>query len=139
MKNRLLQTVLVLILVGGAGSIAGCSQSDSGATPGESASTETSVASDPAAAAPTILDVRSPEEYEAGHLENAILLDLNSGQFEETLPTLDPDAEYAVYCRSGNRSGQAVALMENAGFTKVQDLGPMEAASSTLDTPIVTD
>ena len=57
-----------------------------------------------------ILDVRTPEEYAAGHLEGAVLLDFNGGQFAAELPNLDPAAEYVVYCRSGNRAGQAVDL-----------------------------
>lgn len=84
-----------------------------------------------------ILDVRSPSEYESGHLEGATLLDLNSGEFAAALPGLDPTAEYVVYCRSGNRSGQAVALMEQAGFTNVTDLGSVNAASKATGIDIV--
>ena len=76
-----------------------------------------------------ILDVRTPEEYAAGHLEGAVLLDFNGGQFAAELPNLDPDAEYVVYCRSGNRASQAKALMEDAGFTDVTNLGSLNDAS----------
>ena len=70
--------------------------------------------------------------YDAGHLEGAKLLDLNSGEFEAALPSLDKAATYVVYCRSGNRSGQAVAMMEDAGFTDVTNLGSLgEAADAT--------
>lgn len=86
-----------------------------------------------------IVDVRSPSEYEAGHLNGAVLLDLNAGQFAAELPTLDPEAEYLVYCRSGNRSGQAVAMMEGEGFVNVTDLGSMENASEVTGIEIVTD
>lgn len=86
-----------------------------------------------------IVDVRSPSEYEAGHLNGAVLLDLNAGQFAAELPTLDPEAEYLVYCRSGNRSGQAVAMMEGEGFVNVTDLGSMENASEITGIEIVTD
>lgn len=79
-----------------------------------------------------LIDVRTPAEYDAGHLDGATLLDLNGGDFAAALPTLDPEAEYAVYCKSGNRSGQAVAMMEDAGFENVIDLGSIgEAAAST--------
>lgn len=84
-----------------------------------------------------IIDVRTPEEYEAGHLEGAQLLDLNGGQFAAELPNLDPEAEYVVYCRSGNRSGQAVAMMTEAGFTDVTNLGSLEQAADTTGLPIV--
>ncbi len=106
--------------------VAGCSGGDSG---GKS----TGDASESA----VILDVRTPEEYAEGHLEGAELLDFNSGEFSAALPSLDPDAAYFVYCRSGNRSGQAVAMMKEAGFTTVTDLGPMENAAETLDHEIV--
>ena len=54
-----------------------------------------------------ILDVRTPEEYAAGHLDGAKLLDFNAGEVTEAIPNLDPDADYLIYCRSGNRAGQA--------------------------------
>ena len=63
-----------------------------------------------------LIDVRTPEEYAMGHLEGAQLLDLNSGEFAAALPQLSPDAQYLLYCRSGNRSGQAKEMMEKAGF-----------------------
>lgn len=85
-----------------------------------------------------VLDVRTPEEYAAGHLKGAKLLDLTSGEFEAALPSLDAAATYVVYCRSGNRSGQAVALMEKAGFTAVTDLGAMGDAAKSTGLAIVT-
>ncbi len=85
-----------------------------------------------------VLDVRTPEEYASGHLEGAVLLNLNSGEFAEALPGLDPDAEYVVYCRSGSRSGQAVAMMEQRGMANVIDLGSMEAAAAATGLDIVT-
>ncbi len=84
-----------------------------------------------------IIDVRTPEEYASGHLDGARLLDLNGGQFAAELPNLDPDAEYAVYCRSGNRSGQAVAMMTEAGFSQVTNLGSLEQAAESTGIAIV--
>jgi phage shock protein E len=97
-----------------------------------------SAASEPVTVGPdtVVLDVRTPEEFASGHLEGAELLDLSGGEFAAALPSLDPQAEYVVYCRSGNRSGQAVALMEEAGFESVTDLGSMEAASAATSIPI---
>ncbi len=85
-----------------------------------------------------IVDVRTPEEYASGHLEGAQLLDLNSGEFAAALPQLSPDAEYLVYCRSGNRSAQAMKLMEDAGFTDVTNLGSVEEAAEATEIPIVS-
>ena len=86
-----------------------------------------------------VLDVRTPEEYAAGHLDGAVLLDFNGGQFEAALPTLDPEAEYLVYCRSGNRAGQAVDMMKQAGITNATNLGSLEQAQGATGIAIVTD
>ena len=63
------------------------------------------------------LDVRTPAEFAEGYIEGARLIDFQSGNFEKEIATLDKNATYAVYCRSGNRSGQAVRIMQDAGFT----------------------
>jgi rhodanese-related sulfurtransferase len=65
------------------------------------------------------LDVRTPIEFGEGHIEGARLIDFQSGNFENEIAALDKNATYAVYCRSGNRSGQAVKVMQDAGFTNV--------------------
>lgn len=83
-----------------------------------------------------LLDVRSPEEFAAGHLEGAVLLDFNSGEFAQALPTLDPDTEYQLYCRSGNRAGQAITMMEQAGLNGT-NLGSLEDAARQTGAPIV--
>ncbi|MGO1385944.1 MAG: rhodanese-like domain-containing protein [Arachnia sp.] len=85
-----------------------------------------------------LIDVRTPEEYAMGHLAGAQLLDLNSGEFAATLPQLSPDTEYFVYCRSGNRSGQAVKMMQDAGFTDLTNLGSLEEAAEATGIAIVS-
>jgi rhodanese-related sulfurtransferase len=65
------------------------------------------------------LDVRTPGEFAEGYIQGARLIDFQSGNFENEIATLDKNATYAVYCRSGNRSGQAVKVMQDAGFTSV--------------------
>lgn len=84
-----------------------------------------------------ILDVRTPEEFAAGHLDGASLLDFNGGEVAAAIPDLDPEAEYLVYCRSGNRSAQAIALMEQAGFTNITNLGSLEQAAAAMGLSIV--
>jgi len=69
-----------------------------------------------------VLDVRTPMEFAEGHLENAVNIDFQSGSFESEIASLDKSATYAVYCRSGNRSGQAVKVMADLGFTDLYDL-----------------
>lgn len=68
------------------------------------------------------LDVRTPSEFAEGYIEGAINIDFQSGNFEVEIATLDRDATYAVYCRSGNRSGKAVKIMHDAGFHNVYNL-----------------
>jgi phage shock protein E len=69
-----------------------------------------------------VLDVRTPAEYEEGHLPGATLVDLNAPDFADRLAELDPDVPYLLYCRSGNRSAQARAMMEQLGFADVADV-----------------
>ena len=85
-----------------------------------------------------VLDVRSPDETAAGYLEGAQMLDFNSGEFAAALPKLDPEAEYLVYCRSGNRAGQAIAMMQQNGFENVTNLGSLQDAANATGLPIVT-
>ncbi|MEB3197787.1 MAG: rhodanese-like domain-containing protein [Candidatus Sericytochromatia bacterium] len=64
--------------------------------------------------APFLLDVREPGEYAAGHVAGATLIPL--GQLGGELARLPKEREIAVICRSGARSGRAVALLRQAGF-----------------------
>lgn len=68
------------------------------------------------------LDVRTPGEFAQGYIEGARLIDFQSGNFQNEIETLDKNATYAVYCRSGSRSSQAVKMMLDAGFTNVFNL-----------------
>ena len=64
-----------------------------------------------------ILDVRTQDEVNMGIIPNAIHIDFYKGQgFIEELEKLDKNKNYYVYCRSGNRSGQACSIMEQMGF-----------------------
>lgn len=85
-----------------------------------------------------ILDVRTPQEYEAGHLEGARLLDFNGGEVAESIPNLDSDAEYLIYCKSGNRASKAITLMERAGFTDLTNLGSLKQAAEATGKSIVS-
>lgn len=66
-----------------------------------------------------VLDVRTPEEFNQGHLPGAILLDYKSPQFEQELAKLDRNKTYLVYCRAGNRSVKAVEKMRELGFKHI--------------------
>lgn len=69
-----------------------------------------------------VLDVRTPQEFAAGHLEGAVLVDFNAPDFAERIAEFDPDADYVIYCRSGNRSSGARAVMAEQGFSDVVDV-----------------
>jgi rhodanese-related sulfurtransferase len=71
----------------------------------------------------TVIDVRSAGEAASGIVAGATILDFNSGEFEAKIGSYDRSAAYFVYCRSGSRSGQAVEIMKNLGFTDVIDGG----------------
>ena len=66
-----------------------------------------------------IVDVRTPEEFAAGHLPGAVNLDVSAATFDSQIAALDKNVAYAVYCRSGNRSTIAVGKMSDAGFTNL--------------------
>jgi len=69
-----------------------------------------------------VLDVRTPEEFDAGHLDGAIMIDFYEPDFADRIAELDRDAPYLLYCRSGNRSNTARDVMEDLGFTDVADV-----------------
>ncbi len=70
-----------------------------------------------------ILDVRTDAEIEEGIIPNAIHIDIYKGQeFINEIEELDKSKSYYVYCRSGNRSGQACKIMEELGFDKTYNL-----------------
>ena len=69
-----------------------------------------------------IIDVRTPEEYQAGHLDGAINLDYYSGGFLGHLKSLDESSTYLVYCRKGIRGGMALEMMRSLGFKKVYNI-----------------
>ena len=85
------------------------------------------------------LDVRTPGEFMTGHIQGAQNIDFEGGSFESQIESLDKNGTYAVYCRSGNRSGQAVKVMQDAGFKNIYNLdgGVIDWANSGL--PLVNN
>lgn len=70
----------------------------------------------------SLLDVRTQSEYASGHIGNAVNIDFYDPSFRDKLNTLNKNSEYYVYCRSGHRSGGALTIMKELGFTNVHDL-----------------
>jgi rhodanese-related sulfurtransferase len=69
-----------------------------------------------------IIDVRTPEEFADGHIENAINLDFRSDGFRNEIERLDRYKTYLIYCRSGNRSRGALEVMVEVGFMNLYHL-----------------
>lgn len=84
-----------------------------------------------------IIDVRTPAEFAGGHLDGAVNIDIQSPDFASRIDELARDGSYVVYCRSGNRSGMAMAQMLDMGFTEVSNAGSVEEASASLGVAIV--
>lgn len=109
------------------GATTGCSSSASPATS----------ASDVDVASATLIDVRTPAEFAEGHLEGAENINLQSSDFIAQVSQLPKDSEYVVYCRSGNRSAEAIEQMSALGFTNLLDAGSVAEASATTGKPVV--
>lgn len=69
-----------------------------------------------------LIDVRTPEEYAEGHLENAININVNSNNFAKQVEKFDKNKPVYIYCRSGGRSGSAGVILEKMGFKEIYDL-----------------
>lgn len=70
----------------------------------------------------TLLDVRTPSEFLAGHIDKAVNIDFENQTFLSEIKKLDINKTYFVYCRSGNRSGQAISLMKANGIKNIYEL-----------------
>ncbi|MDG2115312.1 MAG: rhodanese-like domain-containing protein [Porticoccaceae bacterium] len=85
----------------------------------------------------TIIDVRSIEEWASGHLVSAQHLQLELISEGITDLVEDKDQAIYVYCRSGNRSGQAKLILDAMGYNDVTNAGSLQNASDLLDQDIV--
>ena len=68
-----------------------------------------------------VVDVRTPEEFKQGHLDNAINYPLS--EVATHFASIDKDQPIVLYCRSGNRSGQAYQFLRAQGFTQIHNAG----------------
>ena len=125
----------VIALIASVLLLAGCSSSASGVTNMNVSEFSKKITE----AGVITVDVRTPGEFMTGHIEGAQNIDFESGNFENEISTLDKNGTYAVYCRSGNRSGQAVKVMHDAGFHNVYNLngGVIDWANAGL--PLVNN
>jgi rhodanese-related sulfurtransferase len=84
-----------------------------------------------------IIDVRTAEEFATGHLVGAINIDVQSADFRDRVMAFDTDGEYFIYCRSGNRSGQAITQMFQMGFTDMTNGGSVQEASNMTSISVI--
>ena len=71
---------------------------------------------------PVLIDIRTADEYAAGHLADPLLMDYYAPDFKDKLSKLDKNAKYLIYCRSGKRSAAALKMMQDLGFADIHDI-----------------
>lgn len=125
--RRLAAVSLAVLLALGASA---CGEDAEPAEPASSAAPATETAPVPAqdalariADGASLVDVRTAEEFDAGHLDGAVNLDVQQADFEERVAELPREASYVVYCASGRRAVGAVETMLELGFTDVVNGG----------------
>ena len=69
-----------------------------------------------------LVDVRTPQEWEQGVIGNPVKANIQAEDFEQKLAELDKNKPVLVYCASGGRSGRAMQMMKEKGFTEVYNL-----------------
>ncbi|MEN9353548.1 MAG: hypothetical protein RL318_873 [Fibrobacterota bacterium] len=115
---------ITLLLVLSLGACAG-SPSGENLSTGSFDSAATALAKNPKF---VLVDVRTPGEFATGHLQGAKLVDFNGADFAGEIGKLPRDSKVLLYCRSGNRSGQAIKAMKALGFLDVRHMaGGMNA------------
>ena len=77
----------------------------------------------------TLVDVRESDEYKDSHLEGAVNVPLGNVVEEIEDYVADKDSVIIVYCKSGKRSAEAARKLQEAGYTKIYDLGSINNCS----------
>jgi phage shock protein E len=87
----------------------------------------------------TVIDVRTPEEYAAGHIKGAQNVDIASPDFQKNLAKLDPAKTYLVHCAAGGRSTRSLSILNKLGFKSIihldGGLNGWKKAGLPLETP----
>lgn len=106
--------------------VGACSTSGSGATPDPVREVAAAEAVD-LLDGRTVIDVRRPDEFAAGHVAGALNINVEDEAFDSQIGELDKDAPYLLYCHSGRRSAVAAERMAQAGFSDIVDAGGFQA------------
>jgi len=84
-----------------------------------------------------VIDVRTPEEFATGHLDGAVNIDWQGATFFDEIAQFDLAGTYVIYCRSGNRAGQAIDAMTELGFVNLTNAGGVSDAAAVTGLPVV--
>ena len=90
---------------------------------------------------PQIIDIRTPQEYQAGHIKNAVLINFYDPNFAQNVEKagLDKNKPIYIYCRSGNRTGRSIKIFQQLGFKHIVNLGYGLNEWKRLLLPLVKD
>ena len=69
-----------------------------------------------------LIDVRTPDEFASGHIQNSVNIDMRSDDFKEQIAALEKGQEIYLYCKKGGRSNSAAKMIEEMDFEKIYDL-----------------
>jgi len=83
-----------------------------------------------------ILDIRTPGEFQSGHLAKSIPIDFYSQTFADQLSRLDKKKTYLVYCRTGNRSTSSLSLFKKLKFEKIYQMSNGISGWKSQDLPV---
>ena len=83
----------------------------------------------------TVVDVRTQDEWNRGHLEGALHIEWQN--ILQLSSDINKDEKIYLYCRSGNRSGKATKILEDAGYINVINAGSIQEASKLLGINII--
>lgn len=133
MKLSLMKTLRILIAAGVLAGISSCTDGLAVDRP-----VPVGQAAQEIKAGVQLLDVRTPAEWNEGHLKGAKLVTLSETGFADKVKTvIDPGKPVIVYCRSGKRSAEARKLLQDAGFLKVRDMAGGLTAWRKAGGPVV--
>jgi rhodanese-related sulfurtransferase len=85
-----------------------------------------------------VVDVRTPQEYSAGHLQGAILANVNDPNFEANIGKISKDKKVLVYCAAGGRSANASGKMSSMGWKNVWNMTGGYTSWSSAGLPTTT-
>lgn len=91
------------------------------------------------AADAVIIDVRTAEEFAAGHIEGAINIPLNATDFKEQIASLDRDGEFVVHCGTGARADRVTEYMAEQGFSGIAGSLSLEEAVAFSGSRVIGD